>query len=119
MTETKIKTQYKIDVTGKKLGRIASEIATILMGKNSVDFAPNKVANVKVEISGIDSMDISDKRRESTTYKRYSGYPGGQTVEPMEKIIEKKGYSEVLRIAVEGMIPRNKLRKDRMKNLKL
>lgn len=117
MTETKEKTEYKVDVTGKRLGRIASEIATILMGKNSVDFAPNKVANVKVKVSGVDAMDISDKRREGTTYKRYSGYPGGQSVEPMEKVIEKKGYSEVLKIAVEGMIPRNKLRKNRMKNL--
>jgi len=87
------------------------------MGKNKADFAPNKIANVRVQISGVDSMDISDKRRDGTTYKRYSGYPGGQRVETMGKVIDKKGYSEVLKTAVEGMIPRNKLRKGRMKNL--
>ncbi|PIR86240.1 50S ribosomal protein L13 [Candidatus Kaiserbacteria bacterium CG10_big_fil_rev_8_21_14_0_10_43_70] len=117
MTETKEKTSYKIDVSGKKLGRVATEIASILIGKRSVDFSPNKVSDVEVHVSGFDSMDISEKKHESSKYKRYSGYPSGQTVETMTKVVEKKGYEEVLRVAVMGMIPRNKLRKERMKRL--
>lgn len=114
MTE---KNTHTIDVTGKRLGRAASEIAFILMGKNSPDFAPNKVANIEVRVAGVGAMDISEKKHEGSTYKRYSGYPGGQTVETMTQVVDKKGYEEVLRIAIEGMIPRNKLRKERMKNL--
>jgi len=117
MTEQTKKTAYKIDVSGKRLGRVASEIASLLIGKTSPDFTPNIIADVEVHVSGVDGMDISEKKHEGSTYKRYSGYPSGQKTETMAKVVEKKGYKEVLRMAVEGMIPRNKLRKGRMKNL--
>jgi len=113
------KNVHTIDVSGKKLGRVASEIASILMGKHSADFAPHKIADVEVRVVGFNNMDISEKKHNDSIYKRYSGYPGGQTVETMTKVVEKKGYEEVLRVAVEGMIPRNKLRKERMKRLVL
>jgi large subunit ribosomal protein L13 len=111
------KKEYKIDATGRKLGRVASEISSIILGKNSPDFAPNKIANVKIIVSGVESLNISEDKLENTSYKRYSGYPGGQKTESMKKIIDKKGMTEILRLAVIGMIPRNKLRNGRMKNL--
>lgn len=115
---TTIKTmEHKIDAKGKKLGRLASEIAVLLMGKNLPDFEMNKVSDVKVIVSNVDDMDISLKKMKEKKYIRYSGYPGGQKEEAMEKVIEKKGSAEILSRAVYGMLPGNKLRKKRMKRL--
>ncbi|NCS99715.1 50S ribosomal protein L13 [Candidatus Parcubacteria bacterium] len=109
--------KYTIDATGRSLGRIASEVAIILMGKNSPDFANNKVANNKVLIENASKANISQKKKKTTEYAQYSGYPGGLKFVSMEKTIEKKGYEEVFKKAVYGMLPGNKLRSLRMKNL--
>lgn len=109
--------EYKIDATNKKIGRVATEAASILLGKNTPDFAKHKISGHKVVIENAGSLDISEKKKEEKTYKKYSGYPGGLKITPMNKVIEKKGVSEVLKTAITGMIPRNKLRKDTLKNL--
>lgn len=109
--------QYKLDAKSKKLGRLATEIAILLMGKNKADFTRNKVANVKVLVENASALDIDTRKLKSKEYQKYSGYPGGRKTEIMEKLIEKKGYSEVLRKAVYGMLPSNKLRPLMMKNL--
>ncbi len=109
--------QLKINAEGKKLGRLATEVAHILLGKDSTDFAKNKVANVKVVIDGVDSMDISEKKMNEKEYQRYSGYPGGRKVKLMKQVVEQKGLAEILKSAVYNMLPANKLRKPRMKNL--
>ncbi len=115
---TTIKTmEHKIDAKGKKLGRLASEIAVLLIGKNLTDFEKNRVSDVKVMVSNVDDMDISLKKMKEKKYIRYSGYPGGQKIKTMEKVVEKKGSAEVLRRAVYGMLPGNKLRPLRMKRL--
>jgi len=109
--------KYQIDATGKRLGRLASEIAQLLLGKDKADFAKNVVAPVVVEVTNASKLDIDIKKQEEKKYVRYSGYPGGLKESTMSDVIEKKGYSEVLRKAVYGMIPGNKLRDPRMKNL--
>ncbi len=116
MTEAQT-TQHTINIAGKKLGRIASEIAMKLMGKDTPAYAPNKVANVKVIVEGVDKMELSDKKLGEKEYQRYSGYPGGRKVFTMADIVASHGASEVLRKAVYGMLPANKLRKSIMKNL--
>lgn len=118
-TEQTHTTEYTIDARGKRVGRLASDIAMKLIGKDAAAYVPNKVADVTVTVSGVSNMDISDSKRNGEVYKRYSGYPSGQKVETMKKLIERKGYAEVLRQAVYGMLPNNKLRKERMKNLEI
>lgn len=108
---------YTIDAAGKSVGRVATEAAVILMGKNSPDFANNKVVNHKVTIENAAQANISTKKKKTTSYAHYSGYPGGLRFETMERAIEKKGYEEVFKRAVYGMLPSNKLRNPRMKNL--
>jgi len=107
---------YTIDAQQKKLGRIASEAAKILMGKTSVDYAPNKVADVKVLVVNASKLDIDAKKKGEKEYNRYSGFPGGLFTTTLGAMIEKKGYGEAVRIAVEGMLPKNKLQAKMIKN---
>ena len=117
MTDTNTKQEYTIDATGQRLGRVASEIAVLLMGKQLPDFQRNTVPNVSVTVSNASLLDITNKKREQKTYNRYSGYPGGLKTQRMEEVIEKKGYEAVLTNAIAGMLPANKLRPLMLKNL--
>lgn len=109
--------KYELDATGEKLGRLATKIANLLMGKNTSDFTRNKISDVKVEVDNVSKLDISKKKLEQTGYNRYSGYPGGRRTEKMKEVVGKKGQKELLRRAVRGMLPTNKLRPRLMKNL--
>jgi large subunit ribosomal protein L13 len=109
--------EYKIDARGQKLGRIASEIASILIGKKSADFQKNEIADVKVEVVNASKMDITEKKARTAIYTNYSGFPGGLKTRTLEEVATKKGYAEVLEIAVAGMIHRNKLKDKILKNL--
>lgn len=111
--------KIKIDAKGQSLGRLASSLAKTLLGKTSADFAKNTVADVSIEVENASKILIKDSKRKSTTFSRYSGYPGGLKFVAMEKIIREKGVKELLRMAVYGMLPSNKLRIERMKRLKI
>lgn len=108
---------YTIDAAGKTLGRVASDAAMALLGKKSPQYVPNKVLPVEVTITNASKVKISEKKAGQKTYIHYTGYPGGLRETSMPMLIEKKGIEEVIRKAVDGMIPRNKLRKERMKRL--
>lgn len=110
------KKEHIIDAKGKRLGRVATEAASVLLGKTSPDFAKNLVANVTVKITGAKDLDISEKRAEEK-FQRYTGYPGGRKTETIGHLGDRRGYSEVLRRVISGMLPKNKLHKERMKNL--
>lgn len=109
--------EYNIDAQGKKLGRLASEVATILMGKNRPDFVRNAIPNVKVKIINAGKIFVTNKKMDQKVYKNYSGYPGGLKERSMKKVVSDKGMRESLRIAIKGMLPKNKLRDRMMKNL--
>ena len=109
--------KYTIDAKGKALGRVATEVATILMGKNTPAFTKNNVADVSVEIINASHIKVTPGRLRETMHERYSGYPGGFKAVSGEHIIEKKGHAELFRLAVYGMLPANKLRSERMKLL--
>ena len=109
--------KYTIDAKDKKLGRIATEAAHHLLGKDAVDFAKNKVVEVQVEVINVAQLDIDPKKKVQKTYTSYSGYPSGLKKEKLQDVISKKGYEEVVRKAVYGMLPGNKLRALRMKKL--
>lgn len=109
--------KYIIDATNKKLGRVASEAAVHLIGKDQASFVRNKVSGGIVEIVNASKADISEKKLLQKKYTRYSGYPGGLRSPSMKDVIGKKGYEEIFTLAVYGMIPSNKLRAKIMKNL--
>lgn len=109
--------KYTIDAKGKKLGRVASEAATLLMGKDSASYERNVVADNKVEIINVSKADISDKKKEEVKYSSFSGFAGGLTQLTMKRVIEKQGVREIFWRAVYGMLPRNKLRAVMIKNL--
>ncbi len=109
---------YKIDATDRVLGRIATEIAVLLRGKNETNFAAYKLSNNKVIVFNTAKIIYTGKKLEDKKYHRYSGYPGGITSEKLKDVIEKDP-SEPLKRAVSDMLPKNTLRDKIMKNLKL
>jgi large subunit ribosomal protein L13 len=108
---------HSVDATDRTLGRVASEVAKLLMGKDSATFERNEVSKNKVNLINVSKAKIDPKKFRAKTYLSYSGYPGGLKERTMERVIEKKGYSEVFRKAVYGMLPINKLRDKMIKNL--
>jgi large subunit ribosomal protein L13 len=117
MTAQQETTKYEIDAQGKRLGRLASEVAVVLLGKNLPDYQNNAISNVEVVVNNAALVDIPRAKKETKTYNHYSFYPGGRKEETMEKVITDKGYGEVLARAVKGMLPKNKLQDERMKRL--
>jgi large subunit ribosomal protein L13 len=103
-------TKHVIDAQNKKLGRVATEAAVLLMGKNTPEFARNIVPDVEVEIINVGKADIKEKKKLEKFYLTYSGHPGGQRNETLDKLIERKGITEAFKRAVKGMLPDNKLK---------
>ena len=111
---------YKIDATGRAMGRVASEAALALRGKTLVDYQRHLAPKLEVHIGNVGKMNVSILKRETKTYSRYTGYPGGLRQPSLAKVIEKHGgLSEPLRLAIKGMLPRNKLRDVLLKQLHL
>lgn len=117
MTTTTQSEVHTIDASGKRLGRLATEVATLLIGKHRTDVTRNVVSPVKVTVEHASKLLINEKKRLQTEYDWYSGYPDGRRVLSMQKLIARKGYAELVRKAVYGMLPSNKLRAVRMKKL--
>lgn len=108
----------KIDATDKVVGRLATKIAQILMGKDKPDYQPNLDKGDLVMVENVDKMKFTGKKLEQKLYYRHSGYPGGLKEEKMG-VVFKKNPAEVLKKAVWNMLPKNKLRKPRIKKLKI
>ena len=109
--------EHTIDAQGKSLGRVATEAAHVLMGKDSPDFEKHTVADVTVKITNSESLNISSKKATTKEYTHYTGYPGGLRKQTLDKVRKEKGVEEVIRKAVYGMLPGNKLRARLMKQL--
>ena len=109
--------KYTIDAQGKKLGRVASEAAIYLMGKNIVDYERNKIPNVKVSIINTSKAYIDQKKKNDKKYVTFTGFRGGINTEKLGDLIKRKGHGESFRRAVYRMLPSNSLRKIMMKNL--
>ena len=108
---------HKIDAKGIPLGRVATKAAIFLRGKDSPSYKPNIVPKTRVCIENASLLKISNKKLEQKEYKRYTGYPGGLRTQTLSHVIDNKGYGEVIRRAVRGMLPANKLRNEMLKNL--
>lgn len=108
---------YTIDATDKILGRLAVKIACLLRGKGKPNFLPYMDMGDFVIIKNIKNIKISGKKYEQKKYYHHSGYPGGLK-EVSYKVVFEKNPGEVLRRAVYGMMPINKLRDQQIKRLK-
>lgn len=112
-TDTK---NHIIDAAGKKLGRVATEAAVILRGKNDASFQPHQLSGNKVHIINASKVVLEPVKLE-TEYHHHTGYHGGLKTQTRAEVIQKKGYAEIFVKAVKGMIPSNKLKAPIMKNL--
>ncbi|MFA5087338.1 MAG: 50S ribosomal protein L13 [Candidatus Paceibacterota bacterium] len=108
---------YTIDAEGKVLGRLATQIVGILRGKNKPDFMPNKDSNNYVVIKNADKIKVTGNKMDQKTYFHHTGYLGNDKHILMRAIFEKKP-SDLLRKAVSGMLPKNRLRDRQLKRLK-
>lgn len=109
--------KYEIDAKNKKLGRIATEAASLLMGKNLTSFAKNVTPNAEVVIINAAQISITEKKKSEKIYSHHTGYPGGIKHQKLDEMLTKKGIKEVMRKTVMGMLPKNKLRAVMIKNL--
>ncbi len=106
-----------LDAQNKKLGRFASEIAVLLMGKDTTDYQRNKIPDREIKVVNAGKMDVDERKLTTKEYIHYTGYPGGLKTERMDSLVKRKGYKEALRTAVRGMLPGNKLRPQMLKKL--
>ena len=108
---------HTIDATGKVLGRLATEIAVLLRGKQKSDFVPYRDMGDFVIVKNVSKLKITGKKIEQKKYFHHSGFLGGVKEIPLKKIF-KTDPAEVLKKAVFGMLPKNKLRAEQIKRLK-
>ena len=106
----------EIDASNQPLGRLASKIAQFLRGKHSPAFQPHILSKEKVMVTNTGKIKFTGRKLEQKKYYHYSGYPGGLSEKKMKDVFEKNP-NEVLRRAVWGMLPKNRLRKEMIKNL--
>ncbi len=107
---------HKIDASDKAVGRLATEIALILRGKNKPEFAPNIDGGDIVEVANIDKLKFTGKKLEQKNYYSYSGYPGGLKTKKIGELV-KTNPGEILRRAVREMLPPVKFRQAMLKRL--
>ncbi|VWL84941.1 50S ribosomal protein L13 [Oceanivirga miroungae] len=109
---------YEVDATGKVLGKLAVEIAVKLMGKDKATYTPHVDGGDYVVVTNVDKIAVTGKKMTDKKYYRHSGYPGGLKVRSLEEMLDKKP-TEVLRKAVQRMLPKNKLGNQQITRLKL
>lgn len=110
---------YKFNADGEILGRLATKVAIVLRGKDSVGFLPNNPnPSAKVVVFNTDKLKFTGHKLEDKKYHNYSGYPGGLRTRPLAELMVKDSR-EVFKLAVYGMLPKNRLRGKFMRNLKL
>jgi large subunit ribosomal protein L13 len=105
-----------LDASGKILGRLASEAAVLLRGKNKPSFRPYLLCGDKVIIVNAAKMRVTGNKMREKRYYRHSGYLGNLKSETLAEVW-RKNPAEVLRRAIEGMLPKNKLQSQWLKNL--
>lgn len=109
---------YVVDATGMTLGRLATKIASVLQGKHKPTFSNHIDTGDYVIVLNADKFSVTGKKLSDKIYYTHSGWMGGISEINLEDKL-KKDPTSALKIAVDGMIPRNKLRKERMMRLKL
>jgi len=109
---------YTIDAAGKRMGRLATDVAMKLMGKNKPDYLPYKLSNNKVIVFNVSKLVLTGNKAEDKKYWRHSGYLGGIKLSTFKEVYAKNPLKP-FHMAVSRMLPKNKLRAKMIKNLKL
>ncbi len=109
---------YLVDAEGKVLGRLATEIASILRGKNKPEYTPHMDMGDFVVVVNADKVVLTGKKEQQKLYRRHTGYPSGLREVPYERMMEKHP-ERVLEKAVRGMLPKNSLGRAMFRKLKV
>lgn len=109
---------YLIDAKGANLGRLSTQIARLLMGKNKPTYSPHVVTGDVVVVINCAKIKVTGNKLEDKRYYRHSGYPGGIKQETLREMLEKHP-NRVIEHSVAGMLPKNKLQAEMLKNLKV
>lgn len=109
---------YVVDATGLPLGRLSSQIAAILRGKNKPYFAPNLDTGDFVIVINAEKVKLTGLKAQQKVYQAYSGYPGGLKETPFAKVLEKHP-ERIIQQAVRGMLPKTTLGRAMFKKLKV
>jgi len=107
-----------VDASGKTLGRLATQIADMLRGKRKPEYTPHIDTGDFVIVVNAEKISVSGNKLESKQYHRHSGYPGGLRSRSLAQMLERRP-EEVIRIAVKGMLPRNRLARQQLQKLKV
>lgn len=105
-----------LDAKGKILGRLASQVSSILIGKTKPWYAPHLDSGDFVVVTNVDKLKVTGKKEENKKYYRHSGYPGGLKTTTYSKL-KQEHPERILRFAVSGMLPDNRLKAPRLKRL--
>lgn len=116
--ETVNREWYLVDATDATLGRLASQLAHRLRGKHKPIFTPHVDTGDFVVVINAEKVRLTGKKLQQKCYYRYSGYPGGLKTRTAKELIEKKP-TELIRTAVKGMLPKNRLGRKLFKKLKV
>ena len=117
-TEDTDRKWYLVDAKDRVLGRMATEIARVIRGKNKPIFTPNTDTGDFVVVINAEKVKLTGKRENLKRYIRHSGYPGGQKVTSFQEMMDKKPEF-VIQTAVKGMLPKNRLGRQLIKKLKV
>ena len=109
---------FVVDAEGQNLGRLATRIADTLRGKRKPEFTPHLDTGDFVVVVNAEKISVTGKKMEQKLYYRHSGYPGGLRVRTLAEELDRRP-TEVLRKAVKGMLPRNRLARRQITKLKI
>ncbi|MEA2474757.1 MAG: large subunit ribosomal protein [Thermoleophilaceae bacterium] len=107
-----------VDATGLTLGRLATQIANTLRGKNKPEFTPHCDVGDFVVVVNAERIAVTGKKLDEKRYYRHSGYPGGLRSRTLSEMLERRP-EEVIRKAVKGMLPRSRLGRAQLRKLKV
>jgi large subunit ribosomal protein L13 len=107
-----------VDASGQTLGRLATRIADALRGKRKPEYTPHVDVGDFVIVVNAEKIAVSGNKREEKRYYRHSGYPGGLRSRTLEEMLARRP-EEVIRLAVKGMLPRNRLGRAQLRKLKI
>jgi large subunit ribosomal protein L13 len=107
-----------VDASGKTLGRLATQIADMLRGKRKPQYTPHIDTGDFVIVVNAEKIAVTGNKREDKLYHRHSGYPGGLRTRTLNDMLERRP-EEVIRLAVKGMLPRNRLARQQLTKLKV
>ena len=109
---------YLVDAVGKTLGRLATRIADTLRGKTKPEYTPHVDTGDFVVVVNAEKIAVTGKKLDEKLYHRHSGYPGGLRSRTLREQLDRRP-EQVLRIAVKGMLPRNRLARQQINKLKI